>query len=394
MNDEALIERSEIIEELVKEINAEPDERIERCKRHSLGEIFFLVLCAQINNYETLREYETYGDLKIELLRKFLPYKHGAPSRSTIGRILALFDPKHLEDRLTKWAQKIITKQAVEQPTETSLSSIALDGKRLCGVQNDTLHLVTAFDTKTGMILAQEAVAEKSNEITAIPKVLDVLDSIEIKGHLVSIDAIGCQHEIAKTIRKKKSDYFLALKQNQGNLFEQVTTYFNDEKLLKKCGVATRNNKDHGRIESRTCYVSHDIDWIDKKEQWIDLKALVMIESKRTIKGKTTTEKRLFITSSSANPDALLAASRAHWGIESTHWILDVIFHEDSRVIWNRNLARNEATIRRIALNFVKKYRQIFPRRSEKSEKIAIKTLRKVVNISDEHMIKLLTTAF
>jgi predicted transposase YbfD/YdcC len=390
MEDEQLIERSEIVNGLVSEINKHDDRRIARCKRYSLGEIFFLVLCAQISNYETFREYEMYGRLKLELLRKFLSYKYGAPSRSTIGRVLAMFDPKQIEEMLAKWVQ-IITSKGSTSITEENPKVVAIDGKRLCGSQ-EQLHLVAAFDTQSGLVLGEQAVSEKSNEITAIPQVLDML---AIQGHIVSIDAMGCQQKIAKKICDKGADYFLALKQNQGGLYEQVELFFGSQKLLKTCDIVTRHNKEHGRIESRTCYVTQDIAWVDKKEKWEKLKSLVMIESKRTIKGRETTEKRFFITSSSESAAVLLAASRAHWGIEnSLHWVLDVIFREDERILWNRNLAQNEAIIRRLALSLIKKYRLIFPRRSERSEKIAIKTLRKVVNISDEHMINLLTTAF
>jgi predicted transposase YbfD/YdcC len=258
---------------------------------------------------------------------------------------------------------------------------IAIDGKTHCGAQVESLHLVSAFDTKSGLILGEEKVHAKSNEITAIPILLDALD---IKGHLISIDAMGCQTVIAKKIRSKNADYLLALKANQGGLLEEVTDYFNSKDCLAECDYVERINKGHGRIETRLCYTTENISWICNKANWQDLRGIVMVVSKRLIKGKESIERRFFITS--ARP-----ATRAHWGIEnSLHWVLDVIFGEDDRIIWNKNIAQNEAVIRRIALNLLKKYRLVRPRKSERSEFIAIKTLRKIIMLEDNNMELLL----
>lgn len=381
MNEDVLLDREDVLNGFLHELSLKKDPRIDRCKKFSLGEIFFLVLSAQICGYETFREYETYGELKIDLLKNFLPYKNGAPSRSTIARVLALFDPKYLESIFIVWMQKIVAKENTEKV-------IALDGKTHCGLQENTLHLVSAFDTQNGLILGEEKVSDKSNEITAIPI---LLNSLAIEGHIVSIDAMGCQKTIAEKIRAKKADYLLALKGNQGYLLDDVKMYFESSDCLKNCEVATRFDKGHGRIETRTCYVTDDINWIDQKDNWKDLKCIVMVISKRLIKGKESVEKRFFITSMKSNAIKILAATRAHWGIEnSLHWMLDVIFREDDRIIWNKNIAQNEAIIRRIALNLLKKYRLIIPTRSPRSEKIAIKTLRKIMVLDDKGMAKLL----
>lgn len=387
MNEVILVEREEILTSLLVEIHSLKDVRINRTKKFTLGEIFFLVLCAQICEYQTFREYETYGKLKIILLRRFLPYKNGHPSRSTIARVLALFEPKSLECLFIKWMQKVVGQEDQAQPTDTQ-KVIAVDGKAHRGLQGENLHLVSAFDTKSGLILGEEKVDDKSNEITAIPALLDAL---AIEGHLVSIDAIGCQTSIAAKTRSRGADYLLALKGNQGNLLEDVTDYFESEDCLKTCSVVTRTDKGHGRVETRTCYTTNNIEWLDQKANWKDLRGLVMVVAKRFIKGKETVEKRFYITS--AKPDAakMLVATRAHWGIEnSLHWVLDVIFGEDDRVIWDKNIAQNESIIRRIALNLLRKYRLSLPRKSERSERIAIKTLRKIMPLDDDGMEQLL----
>jgi len=283
--------------------------------------------------------------------------------------------------------QKIVANEELSQQ-DGMPKVIALDGKKHRGAQDQDLHLVSAFDTKSGLTLGQEKVKTKSNEITAMPI---LLDSLVIEGHIVSIDAMGCQREIAEKIRSKKADYLLAVKGNQGNLLEEIEDYFNNAECLKNCNVATRLDKGHGRIETRTCYTTDDIDWLDQKSAWKDLRSIVMIVSKRKIKGIETIEKRFFIASLDADAGKILLASRAHWGIEnSLHWVLDVVFSEDDRIIWNNNIAQNESIVRRIALNLLKKYRLTRPTKSVNSEKIAIKTLRKVMILDDNGMLKLL----
>lgn len=278
MNDDILIEREEVLGGLLKELADQIDWRINRCKKFSLAEILFLVLCAQLCDFQSFRHYELYGRLKIDLLRMFLPYENGIPSRSTIARILALFNPEAFSALFTKWMQRIVEKSVPNEQQKV----IAIDGKSHNGVQEDNLHLVSAFDTQAGLTLGQEKVAEKSNEITAIPV---LLDSLAITGHIVSIDAMECQTTIAEKIRSKKADYFLAVKGNQGELFQEFKDAFDNKKFLKTCNIVTRHDKGHGRLEARTCYASDKVDWISQKSRWKDLKSMIMIESKRTVKG-------------------------------------------------------------------------------------------------------------
>jgi len=370
MNEDILLERGEVLQEIIDSINLD-DPRINRNKKFSLAEIFFVVLLAQLCDFSTFREYELYGAMKLNFLRKFLPYKKGAPSRSTIARFLALFNPKKLEALLINWTQMIIENKDLKQ------SVLAADGKAQRGFQgNDKMHYVNIYDTKNGLCLGQEKVDDKSNEITALPKLLEVL---EIKNQIISADAMHCQKETARIIIARQADYFLALKKNHSDLYDDVKTYFDDKDNLKKCDFYKSIDKDHGRIETRKCYVTNDINWIGTKFEWSNLKSIVAIISTRSIKGITSVETRYFLTSLEPNARNNLFVSRAHWGIEnSLNWVLDVIFKEDARIVWNKNVAQNEALIRRIALNLVKKYQAIHPF-NRGSRKVAIKTIRKLL---------------
>lgn len=382
--EEILIEREAEIQKFLKEIAKDQDPRSNRGRSFSLGELFLIVLCAQICGFETLREYSAYGKMKLALLRKFLPYSYGAPSKSTIARILCLWKPEYLEGLLLKWMECIV--QSNEEQKH-----IAIDGKAHRGVraekEEDKLHLVHAFAVESGMLLGQEKVAEKSNEITAIPKLLDAL---YIEKQIVTIDAMGCQKAIAEKIREKKADYVLALKGNQGQLHADVELYLSDPKQLskaKKCEVA---DKGHGRMEIRRCYVTDKIAWLYGKKEWVDLKTIAKVERITIQKGIETKEERFFISSLGANPEQILTASRAHWGVENNlHWTLDVVFREDDRIIWNQNFARNESTIRRVALNFLKKFQNNCEYNVGKA-KVAIKTLRKLLVGDDQNMEKLI----
>lgn len=380
MEQEVLFEREEVLKEIIGQIDLQ-DTRINRHKKYSLAEIFLLVLCAQICDYSTFREYEHYGKIKADFLKKILPYKEGMPSRSTIARILALFHPKILEQLFITWAEAIIPKNREEQRV------LAVDGKTHRGARGDNIHLVNVYDTNNGLCLGQEKVDEKSNEITAIP---ELLEALSIKGQIVSIDAMGCQKKIAEKIVSKKADYFLALKGNHGDFFDDVKTYFNDSAVLKNCDFFETIDAGHGRIEKRRCYATSTIEWIKEKSAWLMLKSIVMIEATRYIGDKKSVEKRYFITSLTPNAQKALVVSRAHWGIEnSLNWVLDVVFKEDNRIIWNKNIAQNEALIRRVGLNLAKRYQAIHPA-NKKHEKIAIKTLRKSLIGDDFGMFTLL----
>lgn len=381
VDEDIILERQEEIIGFIHELNDLEDPRSKQGRGFSLAEIFLLVLCAQICGFESLREYEAYGGMKINLLKQFLEYNHGYPSKSTICRVLSLFEPNFLETMLMKWMELIVKREDRQH--------IAIDGKTHCGFRKedeDSLHLVHAYSVEAGLVLGQEKISDKSNEITAIPK---LLNAMHIEKQIVTIDAMGCQKEIAKVIRDRKADYVLGLKGNQGRLHEDVELYFKDQNLLKRCSTTEQADKGHGRFEIRKCYVTDQIDWLEGKGDWKGLKSIACVEAFQIQNNKETREVRYFISSMPANPEAILRAVRAHWGIESMHWCLDVIFREDDRIIWNRNFARNEAIIRRCALNLIKKFREISSYRIGKA-KMALKTIRKLLVGNDDNMALLL----
>jgi len=375
-------EREEEIASFLEELKLCKDPRSKQGRSYTLAEIILLVLCAQICGFESLREYEMYGKMKLELLKRFLPFRQGVPSKSTISRVLSLFEPEYLEALLVRWMERIIQ-------SHTAQKQIAIDGKTHRGTRTskeEKLHLVSAYGVDSGLVLAQKKVSAKSNEVTAIPVLLDAL---HLAGQIVSIDAMGCQQFIADKIREKKADYVLALKGNQGQLHEEVALYFSKTHHLTACKQYETLDKGHGRFERRCCYATDNVSWLVHRRKWRDLKTIVMVESCCIQQQKKTREIRYFISSLPADPAVLLRSVRAHWGIESLHWCLDVIFREDDRVLWNRNFARNESTIRKLALNLLKKFQGISEYSSGKA-KVALKTLRKLLVGSNDSFEKLI----
>ncbi len=260
------------------------DPRIERHKLYPLNEILLTTLCAKICDAQSWEDIQDFGEAKIRFLRKYLPYENGIPSHDTFARIFSLIDPKQFKACFVDWI-KGIQLQASEV--------ISIDGKTLRGSfdkrdEQKAIHMVSAFASNARLVLGQEKVSEKSNEITAIPKLLDAL---LIKGGIVTIDAMGCQKSIASKIREKEADYVLALKGNHGDLHEDVKTYFDGEKegSLEK---DEEYDKGHGRIEIRKCRVCRDINWLIQKDEWQDLSCIIEIESTRIEGEKETKEKK------------------------------------------------------------------------------------------------------
>lgn len=402
--EKVLKDREEEVESVIKSFLDLKDNRYAANIYYSLEETLFLVLCAQLCGCESFREYEAYGKVKIDFLQRYLPYKYGTPSHSTIGRILAIFEPGELERRFIDCMQSIIgfenegmkdnqevKQENNEQEQNTDIKNIiAIDGKTHCGFKkkngDNSVHIVSAFSTSHSLTLGQVKVATKTNEITAIPNLLDM---IHIAGQIVTIDAAGCQIEIARKIRSKGADYILALKGNQGSLHEAVIDYFEEPDKLQNCSFCERHSKGHGRIEHRQCYAAQP-KVPEAFEKWQDLKTIVMLKSSRVIKGVEQKETRYFISSLEADAQKILPAIRLHWGIENNaHWVLDVIFKEDDRIIWNQNIAYNESIIRRIGLNLLKAYQKI-AQPLVRSDKIALKSIKKLIIADDVRMGELL----
>jgi predicted transposase YbfD/YdcC len=364
------------------------DPRIDRLKLYPLSEVLLLTICSVICGFETYEEIVDFGRGRIDFLRQYLPFNNGIPSKSTLARIFSLLEPESFKNCFVSWVnsfQKSLEKEEV----------IAIDGKTLrrsfdLANDNKAIHMVSAFASKARLVLGQIKVDEKSNEITAIPKLLDILS---IKGAIVTIDAMGCQTEIAKKIIEKEGDYLLALKGNQGNLYDDVKCFFDSEIKNKDSEKIVNFTKKidygHGRIEIRKVYVSDKIDWLDKDNNWKNLSSISMIECERIIKGEKTNERRYFISSLPANAKLHLKAIRSHWAIENTlHWTLDMVFREDESRIRNRNSSENMAIIRHTAMNFLQSAKKDY-------KNMSIKRLRKkAVLTSNVVLNKILTKKF
>jgi predicted transposase YbfD/YdcC len=313
---------------------------------YPLEEILFLTISATISGCRSWESIAEFGKLKIDWLGKFYSYKNGTPSHDAIGDLFSLLDSKKFGQCFMAWVK------CVADIAESEV--VAFDGKTIKGLASTSkqypLHIVTAFCTKNKISLGQMSVEDKSNEIIAIPKLLDLLT---LQGCIVTTDAMGCQKKIAEKIREKGADYILQVKENQAELKEQV------EKLFKRSSTketAIFNDFGHGRIENRTCEVISDLTFLDTKEEWKDLKSIVRITSERTIKktGYTSKEFRYYITSLPSNASKINTSIRSHWGIENNlHWNLDVIFNEDGQLKRKGNSAENFNIISKVALGLI-----------------------------------------
>lgn len=343
--------------DLLKHFESLDDPRVDRTKRYPLIEIIFLIISATISGCEGWKSVRDFGVMKLDWLKQFLPYENGIPVDDTIARVMRRLNTKQFEACFISWMRD------VAKTTEGDV--VAIDGKTLrrsydSAAEKSAIHMVSAWSSANGVVLGQEKTAEKSNEITAIP---ELLNSLAIKGCIVSIDAMGCQKEIAKQIVAKKADYLLALKGNQGNLHDDVKSFFSiaQEENFKniECDFYEENDTGHGRIETRRAHV------IDVKKykkhfptasEWKKLTSIVMIESERNGGHFKTKDTRFYISSCQPSAKLLLDASRKHWGIEnSLHWTLDVTFREDESRIRKEASPENYAIFRHIALNIIRK---------------------------------------
>jgi predicted transposase YbfD/YdcC len=297
------------------------DPRIERNKQHLLGDIISLTIIAVICGAESWESIEIYGNSKKEFLETFLELPNGIPSHDTIQRVFERINPDQFRNGFIEFVSNICEKREQE--------IINIDGKQLrrsfdSYSGKSPIHMVSAWSNENSMVLGQFKVNDKSNEITAIPKLLELLD---IKGSIITIDAMGCQKEIAKKIINEDANYILSLKGNHKNLKEDVEGIFKTRPFNHYNKTI---EKAHGRIETRECYVINNMEWLFEKENWEGIQSLIKIESTRWIKGKTKTEIRFYISSLNEDAKFINNAVRKHWGIEnSLHWVLDMVFRED-----------------------------------------------------------------
>ena len=358
------------------------DPRIDRRKLHPMPEILLLTLCAVICGAESWDDIEMFGKSKLVFLRQYLPYEHGIPSDDTVRRFFRAIDTTQFQRLFVEWVRTWLS-------PEVAGNVVAIDGKTLRGSYDSgqsPIHLVSAFASEAGIVLGQVKTSEKSNEITAIPELLEWLD---VRGAIVTIDAMGCQKAIAEKIIDKGGDYLLALKGNQSSLHEDVRLHFEQPAppSLIRMTRAETVDKGHGRIEIRQCRLSTDIDWLRARHpEWKNMSGIVAIDSERLIGDTTTQETRYFISSSQAPAPQILAAVRLHWGIENQlHWVLDMSFGEDQSRIRKDNAPTNVAIIRHAALNMI---------RQAKKKRMTIKRMRKAAGWDDSVLTDILAQVF
>ena len=359
------------------------DPRLDRQKRHSLLDIMAISICAAIAGADSWTEIADFGQAKEDWLRTFLKIPNGIPSHDTFGRVFSLLNPQDFQAAFQSWVA------AVQGRVK---GVVAIDGKTARrshdhGADKKAIHVVSAWACESSLALGQVTVAEKSNEITAIPELVRMLD---LKGCLVTIDAMGCQREIAKTIIDAHADYLLAVKGNQETLAEDVEGEFKhsmaDDFAHMDCHYHETLDKGHGRIELRQYWYTQDIAGLGTAEKWPGLTGMVMCRATRSLKGETSVEDRYFITSARDKDVATIAQSiRAHWRLEgSLHWVLDVAFNEDQSRIRIGYAAENMNTIRKIALNTVK---------NNKTSKRGVKGKRKQAAWNNSYLEELLMQA-
>jgi predicted transposase YbfD/YdcC len=358
------------------------DPRRDHLKAHALLDVVAITLCAVICGADGWVDVATFGRVKVAWLRTFLALPGGIPSHDTFGRVFALLDPDEFRRCFLSWAQAV-----VGPPGE---QVVAIDGKTLRrshdrGVGKGALHLVSAWATTSGLVVGQVATDAKSNEITAIPALLKLLD---LEGATVTIDAMGCQTAIARQIVEQRADYVLALKDNHEKLHDRVKRAFADADAavgttlpLADLVAHTTHDKGHGRIEQRRCRAIGDTDYlafIDPDGAWPNLKSVVRIESSRRIGTTVSTEARHYLSSLPADAKALSAAIRSHWAIENRlHWVLDVAFREDDCRVRVGHAPENLAIVRHFALNLLQQ---------EPSRRASVATKRLCAALDDSYL--------
>lgn len=369
----------------IKEYYSEiEDPRAGRNKQHKLLDIILIAICGVISGADTWVDVENYGKGKNEWLKSFLELPHGIPSHDTFGRVFARLDPEQFQACFMKWVQ------AVNELTAGQI--VAIDGKKLRRSHDKNLGkkaiwMVSAWAQENELVLGQRKVDDRSNEITAIPKLLEML---EIAGCIVTIDAMGTQTKIAKTIIDNQADYVLAVKENQGSLFEDIHDLFEEEQQHNFEGTPhtyeKTTNKNHGRIEVRQCWAISDpevLAFIRGTDKWKNLTSVVMVVAKRIIGQDSTTEAHYYISSLENNAKLLLQSIRGHWGIENgLHWVLDIAFREDDSRVRKDNAPQNFAILRRMALNLLK---------NEKSAKGGVKAKRLQAAWDQDYLLKVLS---
>ena len=352
------------------------DPRIERSKLHPVAEILLVTLCGVIAGCDGWREIELFGKHRLDFLRQYRRFEYGIPSDDTLRRFFRAIDPKQFQQLFSQWMGGCFG-------TQVDQTKIAIDGKTLRGSADGAkraLHLVSAFASEARVVLGQYDVAEKSNEITAIPELLRALD---LTGATVTIDAMGCQHKIAQQIVEGKGDYVLGLKANQPGLYEDVRQFFEAPPESMALSTDEHVDKGHGRLEVRRASVCQDVQWLrERHPNWSSLNSVIEIESQREQPGRKSSEKRYYVSSLSGTASEAQAAVRSHWAVEnSLHWVLDMSFGEDQSRIRKGHASANVAVIRHAVLNAIN---TIKPARQ------SVKQTRKLASWNEETLSQVL----
>lgn len=326
------------------------DPRQAKKTRHNLVEVLVVSVNGVLAGADTFVEIEAWANEKLDWFRQYLKLEHGIPSHDTLGRLFGLIRPDEFEAAFRRWVGSVL-------PALGQDAVVAIDGKtsrRSGKVDATALHLVSAFAAGAGLVLGQTATAAKSNEITAIPLLLQTL---ALEGCIVTIDAMGTQTEIAQTIRGRKADYVLSVKENHPTLADSLREFF---ATFQTAPDKTPHSffesveKNHGRIEHRRCFAFDQLDCLYKPEQWTDLTSFVVIEAQRTIRGKTSVEHRYYISSLPVDAPRIGSAIRQHWAVENRlHWCMDVVFADDQMRARTGHAAHNLAVLKHITMNLI-----------------------------------------
>jgi len=349
---------------------------------HPLFDIVVIAICGVICGADDWPAVEEFGRAKYEWFKGFLKLPHGIPSHDTFGRVFGVLNAEQFQARFVEWTQ------AVQEITQGQV--VAIDGKKLRRshdkvVGKGAIHMVSAWASQNHLVLGQVKVDDRSNEITAVP---DLLDLLELSGCIVTVDALNCQKKTAKKIVDQGADYVLSVKENQANLYQALQDLFGyaQETAFRDCDYAKTVNKGHGRIEMRECWTTSAPDYLaylPDLADWTGLQTLVMVKAERRLGQLRTVEIRYYISSLPSNAQHLLQAVRGHWTIENEmHWVLDIAFREDDSRLRKGNGAHNFAILRHIALNLLKQ---------EKTAHCGIKTKRLKAAWDHTYLLKVLT---
>lgn len=373
------------MEEILRSIEFIEDIRQQTKVRHKLLDIVVIVLFAKLANADDWEEMEMFAQCHTDFLKRYIKLENGVPSHDTIQRVMGNINPQYLQGLYQKWNDMLNTEEG-----EKLKKIICIDGKTMRGNggrDQKPNHIVSAWSDEDGFCLGQKAVEKKSNEITAIPQ---LLDAINIKGNIITIDAMGTQTAIAEKIKSKRADYVLAVKENQKNLYSEISEYFEEKEFLEKIrqneGYKKTQEKSHSQIETREYYQCGKINWMNEKSRWKGIKSIGMVQKTIKARGKTRIEKRYYISSLPLGVELFAKAVRQHWSVEIMHWHLDVTFKEDRNTTLDKTAAQNLNIINKWCLSILKLFQIGNKKISMRKKRFCISMkaeeyLEKIVNI-------------